>query len=64
MTKKTRENHRRSRRRRRRGRRKENTKEREGAQRKRAEGSAPTDDVFTICKYIHTYHTHTKGGGF
>jgi hypothetical protein len=55
MTKKTRENRRR---------RKENTKEREGAQRKWAEGSAPTDDVFTIYKYIHTYHTHTKGGGF
>jgi hypothetical protein len=56
MTKKTREN--RSRRRRRR--RKENTKEREGAQRKRAEGSAPTDDVSTIYKYIHTYHTHIQ----
>jgi hypothetical protein len=55
MTKKTREN--RSRRRRRR-RRKENTKEREGAQRKGAEGSAPTDDVSTVYKYIHTYHTH------
>ncbi len=61
MTKKTRQH--RSRRRRRR-RRKENTKERKGAQRKRAEGSAPTDDVSTIYKYIHTYHTHTFGGGF
>ncbi len=49
MTKKTRENCRRRRRR------KENTKEREGAQRKRAEESAPTDDVSTIYKYIHTY---------
>jgi len=56
MTKKTRQH----RRRRRRRRRKENTKERKGARRKRAEGSAPTDDVSTIYKYVHIPLTYKR----